>query len=81
MKRTFIILLLTAVFCVSEAFGQTENSRLTWGVKAKVDVEIPGKWKNIFTPYLVGIMDAAGTPGVETVIICKSRYSVRRLEK
>lgn len=33
---------------------------------------IPGKWKNIFTPYLVGIMDAAGTPGVETVIICKS---------
>lgn len=46
MKRTFIILLLTAVFCVSEAFGQTENSRLTWGVKAKVDVEIPGKWKN-----------------------------------
>ena len=33
---------------------------------------IPGKWKNLFTPYLVGIMDAAGTPGVETVIICKS---------
>ena len=33
---------------------------------------IPGRWKNIFTPYLVGIMDAAGTPGVETVIICKS---------
>lgn len=46
MKRTFIILLLTAVFCVSEAFGQTENSLLTCGVKAKVDVEIPGKWKN-----------------------------------
>lgn len=33
---------------------------------------IPGKWKNLFTPYLVGIMDAAGTLGVETVIICKS---------
>lgn len=33
---------------------------------------IPGNWKNIFTPYLVGIMDAAGTPGIETVIICKS---------
>lgn len=33
---------------------------------------IPGKWKNLFTPYLSGIMDAAGTPGVETVIICKS---------
>ncbi|WP_297849303.1 terminase gpA endonuclease subunit [uncultured Desulfovibrio sp.] len=33
---------------------------------------IPGKWKNLFTPYLTGIMDAAGTPSVETVIICKS---------
>lgn len=33
---------------------------------------IPGKWKNLFTPYLSGIMDAAGTPGVETVIVCKS---------
>ena len=33
---------------------------------------IPGRWKNVFTPYLVGIMDAMGAPGVETVIICKS---------
>lgn len=33
---------------------------------------IPGKWQNIFTPYLKGIMDAAGTAGIETVIICKS---------
>ena len=33
---------------------------------------IPGKWKNVFAPYLVGIMDAAGTTGVETVILCKS---------
>lgn len=33
---------------------------------------IPGRWKNLFTPYLAGIMDAAGTPGVETVIVCKS---------
>lgn len=33
---------------------------------------IPGRWKNVFAPYLVGIMDAAGTPGVETVILCKS---------
>ena len=33
---------------------------------------IPGKWKNLFTPYLAGIMDAAGSPGVETTIICKS---------
>lgn len=33
---------------------------------------IPGRWRNLFTPYLVGIMDAAGKSGVETVIICKS---------
>lgn len=33
---------------------------------------IPGRWKNVFTPYLAGIMDAMGSPGVETVIICKS---------
>ncbi len=33
---------------------------------------IRGKWKNIFTPYLVGVMDAASTSGVETVILCKS---------
>ena len=45
-----------------------------WAEKYRV-VElssIPGRWKNIFTPYLVGIMDAMGTPAVETVIICKS---------
>ncbi len=45
-----------------------------WAEKYRV-VElssIPGRWKNIFTPYMVGIMDAMGTPGVETVIICKS---------
>lgn len=33
---------------------------------------IPGKWHNIFTPYLVGIMDAAGFSGVEMVILCKT---------
>ena len=33
---------------------------------------IPGRWKNLFTPYLAGIMDTMATPGVETVIICKS---------
>ena len=33
---------------------------------------IRGRWQNIFTPYLVGIMDAANMPGVETVILCKS---------
>lgn len=45
-----------------------------WAEKYRIVAmsSIPGKWKNLFTPYLVGIMDAAGTPGVETVIICKS---------
>lgn len=33
---------------------------------------IPGKWHNIFTPYLTGIMDTAAFPGVETVILCKA---------
>lgn len=33
---------------------------------------LKGRWNNIFTPYLVGIMDCADMPGVETVIICKS---------
>jgi len=33
---------------------------------------IPGRWHNLFTPYLVGIMDTMAHPGVETVIVCKS---------
>ena len=33
---------------------------------------IRGRWRNVFTPYLTGIMDVSGLPGVETVIICKS---------
>ena len=33
---------------------------------------IRGRWRNVFTPYLRGIMDVAGLPGIETVIICKS---------
>lgn len=46
MKRTFITLLLAAVICVTEAYCQTEvYKRVTWGVKASVDVELPGKWK------------------------------------
>lgn len=45
-----------------------------WAEKHRVlqGGSIPGRWQNLFTPYLVGIMDAAGTPGIETVIICKS---------
>jgi phage terminase large subunit GpA-like protein len=33
---------------------------------------LPGPWRNDVTPYLAGIMDAAGMPGIETVIVCKS---------
>jgi len=33
---------------------------------------LPGPWKNSVTPYLTGIMDAAGYPFVKTVTLCKS---------
>ncbi len=33
---------------------------------------IPGKWHNMFTPYLTGIMNTAGFPGVEVIILCKT---------
>lgn len=33
---------------------------------------LPGLWQNVFTPYLVGVMDAARFPGVEVVILCKT---------
>lgn len=33
---------------------------------------VPGKWQNVYTPYLKDIMDACDLPGVETVILCKS---------
>lgn len=33
---------------------------------------LPGMWQNVFTPYLVGVMDAARFPGVEVVILCKT---------
>ncbi len=32
----------------------------------------PGRWHNFLTPYSAGIMDAAFSPTVETVIVCKS---------
>lgn len=31
---------------------------------------LPGKWKNQVTPYLIGIMDAAGLPYVHDITIC-----------
>lgn len=33
---------------------------------------LPGRWQNLFTPYLVGIMDAARHTGVQVVILCKT---------
>ena len=33
---------------------------------------IRGKWKNLFTPYLVGIMDVMGMPFVQRGSLCKS---------
>lgn len=46
----------------------------TWAEKHRIleMSAIRGRWRNVFTPYLTGIMDVSGLPGVETVIICKS---------
>lgn len=46
----------------------------SWAEKHRVLTmsSVPGRWKNVFTPYLRGIMNTMGTKGVETVIICKS---------
>jgi phage terminase large subunit GpA-like protein len=33
--------------------------------------DMPGPMKNMYTQYMVGILDAADFPGVETVITCK----------
>lgn len=46
----------------------------SWAEKYRIveNSSIRGRWQNIFTPYLIGVQDAAGLPGVETVILCKS---------
>jgi len=36
------------------------------------DSSLPGRWQNIFAPYLAPLMDALRFPGVEMGIICKS---------
>ncbi len=70
-------------FSVSAAFSPGERRALrfskpmpvsAWAEKFRVveNSSICGRWQNVFTPYLVGIMDATNLPGVETVIICKS---------
>lgn len=33
---------------------------------------IQGRWHNEVTPYLTGIMDAAGEPFVRTIVVCKA---------
>ncbi len=33
---------------------------------------LPGRWNNEVTPYLAGVMDAAGMPFVHVVTLCKS---------
>jgi terminase, large subunit len=44
-----------------------------WAEKYRyvTESDIKGPWKNIVTPYLVEIMDAADYPSVQTVILCK----------
>ncbi len=45
-----------------------------WAEKRRVVrmSSLPGRWQNLFTPYLTGLMDAARFPGVQTVILCKT---------
>ena len=68
---------------VSTGFSKGERAALkrrrpmpisAWAEKHRVleMSAIRGRWRNVFTPYLSGIMDVAGRPGIETVIICKS---------
>ncbi|MFV0421618.1 terminase gpA endonuclease subunit [Oleidesulfovibrio sp.] len=66
-------------FCFSKGEKKILRKRKTISVSVWAEryrilemSSIPGKWKNLFTPYLVGIMDAAGMRGIETVIVCKS---------
>ncbi len=45
-----------------------------WSEKNRVLVKsvFPGAWKNEISPFLVGIMNTADEPYVETVILCKA---------
>lgn len=44
-----------------------------WAEKYRyvTESDIRGPWKNIVTPYLVDVMNAADFPSVQTVILCK----------
>lgn len=46
----------------------------SWAEKHRVITmgALPGPWHNLTTPYLAGIMDAAGYDSVRTIILCKS---------
>lgn len=70
-----------ARFAVSFSRGERRALRYNqpmpvsqWAERYRVveNSSIRGKWQNVFTPYLAGVMDAAAMPGVETVILCKS---------
>ncbi|MDR0477671.1 MAG: phage terminase large subunit family protein [Desulfobulbaceae bacterium] len=45
-----------------------------WAEKCRVvrQSSLPGRWKNIFAPYLADLMNAMRLPGVEVGIVCKS---------
>lgn len=73
---------------VEYSFSPTRSERKTLKKKKQIPVSewaeknrvltmssSPGPWKNERTPYLVGIMDAAGRSFVHTVIICASPQS------
>ena len=45
-----------------------------WAERCRVlrQSSLPGRWKNIFAPYLPDLMNALRLPGVEVGIVCKS---------
>lgn len=46
MKRKLIVMLLIGIISVAEAYSQTDGyKRVTFGIKASADIELPGKWK------------------------------------
>lgn len=65
--------------CKGERFAlrrKKQMPRSEWAEKNRHIREgvssLPGRWHNIFAPYLTGIMDASGHPGVEMLILGKT---------
>lgn len=44
MKKRFILVFLTIFFCFFTQV-KAENSKIDWGMKLSLDVELPGKWR------------------------------------